>query len=472
MLFPIYGNPMATINNVRDNVAFVSTKGTKAFAVLRHVNAKELLGTRIFGQAGDGLLQTALATFVLFSPQRETDPRKIALAFGILLLPYSVVGPFVGVFIDRWSRRQILIRANLVRVVTMVAIAIVITQHSANRWLALLVLVSLGVNRFVQAALSASLPHVVASDDLVPANALFPTLGTTAASISAALGIGAQKVFSNSDTVNAVLVVSGALMAGTASLVANRISPRDVLGPFIVESQMREEFRNTLRGLVSGFRYMGSSSRVLRSMFAVSFQRCAFGALTVHALLLSRSTWHTATNSDQAVTDFGLCAGAAALGAFTAAILSAFLLSDRRGKSEQDQVQQPQRQVNLIFAMSLATVFAVVTTVIGYRIGSLLSICLTAAALGFAGQLLKINADTTIQRTIDDAHRGRVFSIFDMMINVALVLGISSYALISSLRDNINLGAMQSVVLLIISSGLSLLLLSDYKKSAKVSPEV
>jgi MFS-type transporter involved in bile tolerance (Atg22 family) len=97
---------------------------------------------------------------------------------------------------------------------------------------------------------------------------------------------------------------------------------------------------------------------------------------------------------------------------------------------------------------------------------------LTAAALGFAGQLLKINADTTIQRTIDDAHRGRVFSIFDMMINVALVLGISSYALISSLRDNINLGAMQSVVLLIISSGLSLLLLSDYKKSAKVSPEV
>jgi MFS family permease len=439
---------------------------------LRYVNAKELLGTRIFGQAGDGLLQTALATFVLFSPQRETDPRKIAFAFGVLLLPYSVVGPFVGVFIDRWSRRQILIRANLVRVVTMLAIAIVITQHSANRWLALLVLVSLGVNRFVQAALSASLPHVVASDDLVPANALFPTLGTTAASIAAALGIATQKVFSNSDSVNAAIVIAGALMAGAASLVASRISPRDVLGPFAIESQMREEFRNTIRGLVAGFKYMSSSSRVLLSMFAVAFQRCAFGALTVHALLLSRSAWHTGASSDQAVTDFGLCAGAAALGAFTAAILSTFLLSDRRDVADLDKGHPPQRQVNLIFAMAIATVAAVISTVLGYRIGSLLSICVTAAVLGFAGQLLKINADTTIQRTIDDAHRGRVFSIFDMMINVALVLGISSYALISVVRDNVNLGATQSVFLLLISSGLSLLLLSDYRKSAKVILEI
>jgi MFS family permease len=115
----------------------------KSLSVLRHVNSRELLAVRIFGQAGDGLLQTALATFVLFSPQRESDPRKIALAFGILLLPYSLVAPFVGVFIDRWSRRMILIRANLVRVVTMIAIAIVITGNSANTILAVLVLISL-----------------------------------------------------------------------------------------------------------------------------------------------------------------------------------------------------------------------------------------------------------------------------------------------------------------------------------------
>lgn len=436
----------------------------KSFSVLRHANARELLGVRIFGQAGDGLLQTALATFILFSPQRESDPRKIALAFGILLLPYSVIGPFVGVFIDRWSRRTILIRANWLRIVTMIAIAIVITGNTANTLLAILVLISLGLNRFVQAALSASLPHVVDGDDLVPANALFPTLGTTAASLAAALGLATQNILTNSDSVNAGLVVVGSIFAGIASLIAWRITPKDVLGPHLVESAMRDEFRNALSGLAAGFRYMVQSGRALSSMVAVAFQRWAFGALTVHALLLSRNSWSNNNTTDEAVLYFGLCAGAAALGAFTAALLSTFLLSDRNEKSTPGIT--PHRQVHLIAAMTVATALSVVVTFVGYQSGTLAAVCATAASLGFAGQLLKINADTTIQRTIDDAHRGRVFSIFDMMINVALVLGIATYALNAGIRDDVNVGTAYSVVLLSCSAGLALFLLRKYRANS------
>jgi MFS family permease len=441
----------------------VNRPSIKSFSVLRHANARELLGVRIFGQAGDGLLQTALATFVLFSPQRETDPRKIALAFGILLLPYSVIGPFVGVFIDRWSRRTILIRANWLRIVTMISIAIVITGHAANTLLAILVLISLGLNRFVQAALSASLPHVVDGDDLVPANALFPTLGTTAASLAAALGLATQNVLSNSDSVNAGLVVVGSVFAGIASLIALRITPKDILGPHFVELAMRDEFRNALSGLAAGFRYMVQSGRALSSMVAVSLQRWAFGALTVHALLLSRNSWSTNSTADEAILYFGLCAGAAALGAFTAALLSTFLLSDRQDKSKFEAGDSPHRQIHLITAMVIATVVSVVVTFVGYQVGTLIAVCAAAASLGFAGQLLKINADTTIQRTIDDAHRGRVFSIFDMMINVALVLGITTYALNAGIRENINVGTAYSVVLLSCSTGLAIFLLRKYR---------
>jgi MFS family permease len=424
-----------------------------------------LLGVRIFGQTGDGLLQTALATFVLFSPQRETDPRKIALAFGILLLPYSVIGPFIGVFIDRWSRRTILIRANWLRIVTMIAIALVITGNAANTLLAVLVLISLGLNRFVQAALSASLPHVVDGDDLVPANALFPTLGTTAASLAAATGIATQNILSNSDAVNAGLVIVGSIFAGIASLIAFRMTPKNILGPHLVESAMREEFRNVFAGLASGFRYMVQSGRALSSMVAVCFQRWAFGALTVHALLLSRNSWSTNNTADEAVLYFGLCAGAAALGAFTAAILSTFLLSDRAEKSSSAGVP-PHRQVHLIAAMTIATAVSAIVTFIGYQSGTLVAVCATAASLGFAGQLLKINADTTIQRTIDDAHRGRVFSIFDMMLNVAIVLGITTYALIAGIRDDVNVGTAYSVLLLSCSTGLAIFLLRKYRANS------
>ena len=89
-------------------------------------------------------------------------------------------------------------------------------------------------------------------------------------------------------------------------------------------------------------------------MVAVSFQRWAFGALTVHALLLSRNSWSVNNTADEAVLYFGLCAGAAALGAFTAAILSTFLLSDRSEKST--TAVAPHRQVHLIAAMAIATV--------------------------------------------------------------------------------------------------------------------
>jgi hypothetical protein len=229
---------------------------------------------------------------------------------------------------------------------------------------------------------------------------------------------------------------------------------------------MRDEFRKALSGLAAGFKYMVQSGRALSSMMAVAFQRWAFGALTVHALLLSRNSWSTNNTADEAVLYFGLCAGAAALGAFTAAILSTFLLSDRTDKSKSPAGISPHRQVHLIAAMTIATAVSVGVTFVGYQSGTLAAVCATAASLGFAGQLLKINADTTIQRTIDDAHRGRVFSIFDMMINVALVLGITTYALISGIRDDVNLGTAYSMMLLSCSTGLAIFLLRKYRANS------
>ena len=197
-------------------------RSKNSLSIFKGENARRLLFVRLFGQAGDGILQTALATFVLFSPQREVDPERIALAFAILLIPYSVIGPFVGLFIDSWSRRSILFRANILRVVTMIAIAVVVLNHEANQLLAVLVLVSLGINRFIQAALAASIPHVVDETNLVGANALFPTLGTVSATIAVGVGIVVQQLFGNTDEVNAGLIAIGALFALVAAYFATK----------------------------------------------------------------------------------------------------------------------------------------------------------------------------------------------------------------------------------------------------------
>ncbi len=144
--------------------------------------------TRLFSQFGDGVFQAALAGTVLFNPQRAADPIDVAAGFAVLLLPYSLVGPFAGVWLDRWSRRQVLLRAN------------VAARRAGGRrgradprrrrgrrpstspgWPVF------SVNRFVLAALSAALPHTTDEPSLVSANAL----STTAGAVATVVGGGA-----------------------------------------------------------------------------------------------------------------------------------------------------------------------------------------------------------------------------------------------------------------------------------------
>jgi len=396
--------------------------------IFRVRNARLLLSVRISGQSGDGLLQTALTSFVLFSPERQNSSTGIALAFAILLVPYSVVGPFVGVFIDRWARQQILLWANLLRSVLMLSICLVVFNHGQNALLAGLVLTSLGTNRFIQACLAASVPHVVTREHLVTANALFPTLGTTSAAIAAGLGIGAQRYFGSSDRANSLLILIGCLCTLTASYWATRIKPRMILGPQGVAPIVSHHFKDSLSDLYIGLKTLREFASARNSIYAASLQRFAFGITTIYALMLSRTTWSTQGKVTNSISDFGACAGSAAFGAFIAAMISVFLLSE-----PDHEGHRVMRQAHLRLASITACIACLPIVFVAIQVASLVSVCIAAFAIAFAGQFLKINADTTIQATIDDSQRGRVFSIFDMLLNGALVLGISAFALIPAL---------------------------------------
>jgi len=132
--------------------------------VLGSSSFRRLFGVRLTGQFSDGLVQAALTTFVLFSPEREASAPRIAIAFVILLLPYSLIGPFVGVFLDRWRRREVLVTANLFRVASVALLGLLLLAGHDGVDLAIAVLVTLGIGRFVLSALAASLPHTVEAE--------------------------------------------------------------------------------------------------------------------------------------------------------------------------------------------------------------------------------------------------------------------------------------------------------------------
>jgi len=94
------------------------------FALLLHPRLRKLLAVRWTGQLTDGIFQSALASFVLFSPERQPSAMAAALGFAVVLTPYSIVGPFVGTILDRIARQRAILIANVLRSFDLILIAI------------------------------------------------------------------------------------------------------------------------------------------------------------------------------------------------------------------------------------------------------------------------------------------------------------------------------------------------------------
>src|SRR5450755_3363345 len=167
--------------------------------VLAERDFRRLFATRLISQTGDGVFTAGLGTYVFFNAATFPSPAKGAAAFAVVYLPYSLVGPFAGVFIDRWSRRQILVRSALLRSVFVVLTAAFMALGNRGVALYVAVLLVLGVNRFFLSSLSAALPHVVAEDKLVMANSVSPTAGGVMATIGGVVALGLNVATGNTE---------------------------------------------------------------------------------------------------------------------------------------------------------------------------------------------------------------------------------------------------------------------------------
>src|ERR1700761_3135879 len=136
-----------------------------------------LVQVRMASQFGDGLFQAGMAGALLFNPARAADPSSIARAFAVLFLPYSLLGPFAGALMDRWDRRLVLVGANLGRLVSVALVGVCLAVGAGNVLVLCGALVVNGLARFVSSGLSAALPHVVPSEQVVTMNSIASATG-------------------------------------------------------------------------------------------------------------------------------------------------------------------------------------------------------------------------------------------------------------------------------------------------------
>ncbi|MFG2224714.1 MFS transporter [Streptomyces sp. NPDC048644] len=363
---------------------------------------RSLLAARLLSQAADGVFQVALATFVVFSPEKQSSPAAIASAMAILLLPYSLLGPFTGVLLDRWRRRQVLLRGNLLRTLLAAATAALILIGVPD-WLFYVSALSVtAVNRFVLAGISAALPRVVTGEEqLVVANSLSPTAGTLAATAGGGLAFAVRLIGPQAD---ALVVLLSAALYLCSSLTALRMAP-DLLGPdpSLLQGRLKEALLNTARGLHDGLRHLVQRRVPARALIAMTVVRFCYGALTVMVLMLCRYAW-SATESE-GLALLGITIGVSGAGFFAAALVTPWAIA---------------RLTPFGWIACCAAAGAVLVPALGlpFTPGPMLA---AAFVLGLSTQGTKIATDTVVQYTVDDAYRGRVFAVYDVLFNVAFV---------------------------------------------------
>ncbi|MFE9368752.1 MFS transporter [Streptomyces sp. NPDC006711] len=382
--------------------------------LLRLKHFRHLLAVRLLSQAADGVYQVALATYVVFSPEKQASPGAIASAMAVLLLPYSLVGPFAGVLLDRWRRRQVFLYGNLLRT-GLAACTALLVLGAAPDWLFYAsALAVTAVNRFVLAGLSASLPRVVDAERLVMANSLSPTAGTLAATAGGGLAFALRLVI---DADAATVILGAALYLG-ASLASLRL-PAGLLGPdpTTVRPGLAAVLRSTARGLADGVRHLNERRTAARVLTAMTLMRFCYGALTVMLLMLCRYAWAGDTGDDSrtgGLALLGLAVAISGAGFFMAAVITPWAV-DRLGQYGWIVVCAGAAAV---LEPALGLPFAPAPMLVG------------AFVLGLVTQGAKITTDTVIQTTVDDAFRGRIFSLYDVLFNMAFVGAAAVAALI------------------------------------------
>jgi MFS family permease len=371
---------------------------------LRVGRLRLLVLVRVINSFGDGAFQGALVGAVLFSPERAADPMQLATGFAVMLLPYSVIGPFVGSLLDRWSRRQVLVWANALRCVFVVAVAAEIAV-GAPLWLefstALLVL---GAGRFIGSGLSAAMPHCVAADSLVGANSLAATAGAVSTAIGGGAAFGAGALIGKSDMSLAIITVSVVPFYAVAALVAMRFG-RASLGPDETD-EPAQTIKAILGGLSAGFHHMKARPRVAAAVTMVMLVRFCFGLATLLVLVLFQSYFRPHGFFRAGAAGIVQVLGFGAAGVFVAALITAPAVARWGRTSWVTAVLVGAGVVSFAGAIHLDPMMAMAV----------------AFLLGFAYQSTKICADALVQTDSDDAHIGRVYALYDTTNNILYVL--------------------------------------------------
>lgn len=236
----------------------------------RNPNLRALWMGQIVSQLGDWFNSIALYSLLY---QLTGSATSVAFVIVLQLLPASFVTPFVSIVIDRFDRRSIMITADVVRGVVILGLLFVRTPGTV--WIAYAVLViAVSATGFFEPAKSATIPSVVAREDLVTANALSTGTWSVMLAVGASIGGLVAAAFGR----NVTFILNSASFFISAFMIAKiRIPPREASAG-----------GGGFRPFFEGFAYLRDHRDVAAIALIKAGWSCVGGALLILTVLGQR----------------------------------------------------------------------------------------------------------------------------------------------------------------------------------------
>jgi MFS family permease len=364
----------------------------RAREAVRRPDFRRLLLLRLASQFGDGLFQASLVASVVFVPERQSTAAGFARATALVLLPYSILGPFTGVFIDRWPRRRILVAAPWLRALAAPLVladpgASALPFYAGALWV-------LSVNRFFLATAQAVVPRLVPTEDLLVANSL-ATVGGTVALLA---GVFAGGLLADALGTAPVVAAAAALWL-LASVFARRIRS-DLVPHALPGAPLGHELLRVVREFREGIAHLLRAPRAVGPIASIAVDQFGQGIVLVFSLFVFRDMFR------EGVGSFSWLIGAGGVGVFLG-ILTVGKLEERLSK---------ERIVAGAFLLGGASIAAVSLRITGA------TVLLASFMVGLTFAWKKVPVDTMVQEAVPDAFRGRVFAVYDVAYNVVRLL--------------------------------------------------
>jgi MFS family permease len=336
---------------------------------------------QVVSQMGDWFDTIAVYTIVL---SLTGSGRAVALIMVARFLPSVVMGPLSGVVADRFSRRSIMITADLLRAV--VVLGFLLVRRPDQMWLVyVLTVLQLAFSAFFEPAKTAAIPSIVSDRELLSANAISSVTWSAMLTLGAAAGGFVAGWFGT----NAAFILDSLSFVLSALLISSVRFPKR---PQRLKAKLTIAKALGVTDTIEGARYVKHRPRVFAYLMVKPAWGVGGGILTLLAVFGEKIF----PVAGKTATGIGVLFTARGIGTAVGPIVA------RRWAGE----TRRQMQIAIGIAFLIGGVFY-----IGF--GSSQSFILALISLLIAhtgGSILWVFSTVLLQREVEDQFRGRVFA--------------------------------------------------------------